>query len=292
MTLPPFLSAARAGHNDPWRYIFTLLLSGFLLVSGTSLVLAYVLISRGVHDLNALPEPVLLSAELIPMAFLLAGLWVGMRWLHHRPFFTLIRPPGTRFRWGAFGLSALAWLALSAAGDVAMALANPGNYVFHFDPLRFWPYALAAVLLLPVQVAGEELVFRGYLTQGFGLLGGFWPALLVPGILFGLLHSFNPEVGTYGFLLTIPVYIGLGLVLGGVTLRTSGLEMALGLHLANNLYAALLVTFSSSVLPSPALFRIQQYSAPGALLIFAVTGSLYLLIVFRAGRGYFTSAAP
>ena len=70
-------------------------------------------------------------------------------------------------------------------------------------------------------MASEELLFRGYLTQAFGLPGGFWAAWLVPGVWFGLLHFANPEVSAYGVLMTMPIYIDMGLLLGWVTLRSA-----------------------------------------------------------------------
>ena len=279
-----FISAARVGYNDLWRYVVTFMLfTALVLFGGTCLGIA-AFAAVGSPDLSRLPEALVLVISLLPFGFGILGLWIGMRVLHKRPFSTLIYPLG-RFRWGLYALSAGLWLALSAAGDMALALLQPGNYVFTFEPARFWPYALVAVLLLPVQVAAEELLFRGYLTQGFGLAWGRWAAWLIPAVMFGLLHGFNPEVGAYGLLLTMPIYIGIGLVLGWITLRSAGLEAALGLHLANNLYGTLLVTAPSSALPAPGLFRIQQYDALATLVVFVVMALAFVgLFAFTNGK--------
>jgi membrane protease YdiL (CAAX protease family) len=125
-------------------------------------------------------------------------------------------------------------------------------------------------------VTAEELVFRGYLAQAFGRVWGPSAAWWIPGALFGLLHGFNPEVGAYGLALMLPVYIGMGLILGWVTLRTGGLEAALGMHLANNLYGTLFVTAPVSALPAPALFRIQTYDAAVSLIAFLGSALLYV----------------
>jgi membrane protease YdiL (CAAX protease family) len=60
-----------------------------------------------------------------------------------------------------------------------MVVLRPGNVYWSFDPSRFVPFLLR-IVLIPVQAATEELIFRGYLTQAFGLLArGIWLAWIV-----------------------------------------------------------------------------------------------------------------
>lgn len=283
MSENPFILAARAGKNDFWRYLLTILLVGALFLGGGVCLALVVFLNVGA-DLTAITSPVYLALNLPPFFLALGGLAVALPLFHRRPLRSLVNP-GRRFAWKAFLLSAVLWLLVSAAGDLALSRLQPGNYVFSFDPARYLPWLAAVLLLLPFQVAAEELFFRGYLTQGLGLAGGFWLAWLLPSLLFGLLHGANPEVLRYGALLTLPVYIGMGLVLGWVTLRSGGLETALGLHLANNFYSTLLVTFPSSAIPSPALFAIQRYDAPAVLLTFFAAALCYLgLLRLLAGN--------
>lgn len=281
-----FVQAAKSGKNDFWRYLLTILLTGGLfVVGGVGLVVAAVLLT-GSMDLASLSPPLYLALNLLPFFFVLGGLWIALPLFHKRTFSSLVNP-GRRFAWKAFILSAGAWLLISAAGDLALSRFQPGNYVFSFDPARYFPWLVVVVLLIPFQCAAEELFFRGYLTQGVGLAGGFWLAWLVPSLLFGLLHGANPEVLRYGPLLTLPVYIGTGLLLGWITLRSAGLEMALGLHMANNFYSTLLVTFPSSALPSPALFQIQQFDALAVMVIFFAAVLVYLVLLYFFGRDFF-----
>ncbi len=282
-----YIEAARAGRNAFWQYLLTILLvCVFVLGSGVVIVLAAVLFT-GSLDLAALPPALFLALNMVPFFFVLGVLAVALPVLHRRPFFSLINPLAGRFRWSRFFLSAGLWLALSAAADLFLALLRPGNYVFVFEPQRLLPYLLVAVLLIPFQAAAEELLFRGYLTQGLGLAGGFWVAWLVPSLLFGLLHGANPEVGAYGVLLTLPLYIITGLLLGWITLRSESLELAIGLHIANNLYGTLLVTFPSSALPSPALFRVQAYDPLLVLVVFCALSMIYLLLLHLTGKDFF-----
>lgn len=283
----PFIQAASAGRNGLWRYLVTIIGSSALLLLASEMVnlaafqVAHALPRQYPGAPAILPPAGVLAVSLAPYAALILGLALGLRYLHRRSLHTLIRPQG-RFRWGWLALSGGLWLALSALGDGAMSLIYPGSYRAAFAPERFWPFALVALLLLPVQVAAEELWFRGYLTQGLGLAGGERLGWIGPALLFGLLHGFNPEVDAYGALFTLPVYIAMGLLLGWVTLRSAGLEMALGLHLANNLYATLLVSAPVSALPGPALFSLDQVHPAAALVVNLVGVAIYAAVV-----GYF-----
>jgi uncharacterized protein len=287
MTNNAFIEAARGGRNEFWRYLVTVLLSGALVLSSGLCIGLGLVLATGNPDLFALPETVFLGFNLLPFGFILIGVWMGMALLHKRRFFSLINPLEGRFNWRRFWLSAGLWLALAAASDGILSLLQPGNYVFAFDPARFLPFLLVALLLFPVQIAAEEVLFRGYLTQGFGRMGGFWLAWLAPSILFALLHGANPEVGEFGVWTTLPAYLIIGLLLGWVTLRSESLELALGLHLANNLYSALVITFPGSALPAPALFTIQRVE-PVTILVSAAAGALiYLALLGLLGRGFF-----
>jgi len=282
-----FIEAARAGRNDFWRYLLTAILAGGFALAGGVMIVLIVLVTTGSLDLLALPPALFLALNLLPFFLILGVLAAALPLLHGRPFFSLINPLAGRFQWRRFFLSAGLWLLLSALSDIVLSLLQPGNYVFVFETACLLPFLLVAVLLIPFQAGAEELFFRGYLTQAFGLAGGLWLAWLVPSLMFGLLHGANPEVGAYGALLTLPLYIGTGLLLGWITLRSESLEPALGLHIANNLYSTVLVTFPSSALPSPALFRIQNYEPLTTLVVFAALSFIYLLLLGWLGRGIF-----
>lgn len=280
----PFLQAANTGKNAFWRYLLTLGTAWTLaLLAGACPQLVFLAEAyargqpvTGLGDFTSQPG-YLAASVLVSSLGLIAGLWFGMRALHERPFSTLIHP-GRPFRWRWMAFSAALWLALSAAGDAAIALLHLGRYDVVFEPQRLIPYALLALVFIPVQVAAEELVFRGYLPQAFGLCGGFWAAWLVPAVWFGLLHWPNPEVGAYGAAWTMPIYIGMGLLLGWATLRSGGLELALGMHLANNLYGTLLVSAPDSALPAPALVRILEYNPPVMLGVFVVMALVFVWV--------------
>jgi uncharacterized protein len=278
MQTNPFIEAARAGRNDLWRYIVTILISLALLIVGSTFLSLAVFVVFHTPDLSVLSPAAQMFILLLPFGFLVLGLWFGLRTLHHRSFKSSLLCPEGRFRWRALFLSAGVWFALNMLGDLIVHQLRPDMYHFSYDAAAFWPFAVVIVLLIPVQVLAEESYFRGYLTQGFGLLGGYLTAWLVPSVLFGLLHGVNSEAVAYGLLYTLPIYIGSGALLGWLTLRSGGLEMSLGLHLATNLYGALMVAPMVSSLPGPSLFK-QDYNGPMGLVVFVLTALVYLALL-------------
>ena len=79
--------------------------------------------------------------------------------------------------------------------------------------------------------------------------------LIITSLMFGLMHGANPEIAEFGLGKMMTFYIGMGLFLGLITLLDESLELALGVHFANNLFGALFVSFDGSALQTPTLFR-------------------------------------
>jgi membrane protease YdiL (CAAX protease family) len=149
------------------------------------------------------------------------------------------------------------WLALMSAVYVADFLLNRGDYVVRFDLGRFIPLIFISLVLIPFQAAGEEYLFRGYMAQGFAAwTGRRWVAWVAPSFVFGLMHVFNPEVGEYGFWAMMPQYIYCGLFFGLTAILDDGIELAVGLHAANNIFLSLFVTSESSVLQTDAVLEV------------------------------------
>ena len=147
------------------------------------------------------------------------------------------------------------WGALSVL-SIASSVITSDNVIFQFDAPKFIGLLCVSLLLLPFQTSFEELFFRGYLMQWFGILFKYrWIPLLATSLCFGLMHGVNPEVKDFGFWVAMPQYILIGLILGYVTIKDDGTELALGLHMANNSILSLAVTSDSSALQTAALFK-------------------------------------
>lgn len=89
-------------------------------------------------------------------------------------------------------------------------------------------FLLVIVLLTPLQAAGEEYAFRGYLTQAFGGLFGRAAAIVIPAVLFALAHGLGQSP---------PIFfdrLAFGLVAGLLVVLTGGLEAGIAMHVLNN----------------------------------------------------------
>jgi membrane protease YdiL (CAAX protease family) len=144
-----------------------------------------------------------------------------------------------RIRWRFFAVClGLAMIALLATLLVAALLpagnANDGTDMsgqLNAFTSTTRDFLLVVVLLTPFQAAGEEYLFRGYLTQAFGgIFGSRAVAVVVPAVLFALAHGAQ----------SAPVFIdrlAFGLVAGVLVIVTGGLEAGIAMHVLNNFAA-------------------------------------------------------
>jgi CAAX protease family protein len=101
----------------------------------------------------------------------------------------------------------------------------------------------ALALLGPIVVIaaplGEELFFRGFLYQGLRRRFSVWPAAILSGIFFGLVHF-----GGIAFLLIVPSLTAVGIGLALVFERRKSLLASMAAHAAFNVvgYAAIVLS--------------------------------------------------
>lgn len=173
-------------------------------------------------------------AGAIPVAWFVTRLLHGLRpgWL------SSVRP---RIRWGWFlvslGLSVVALLATLAVSALLPAQAENASVSSDLNAFTSTTrdFLLVVLLLTPLQAAGEEYVFRGYLTQALGGVFGnarvaVAVAVLVPSLLFALAHGAQDA----------PIFFdrfAFGVVAGVLTIATGGLEAAIAMHVLNNYLA-------------------------------------------------------
>ena len=228
-----------------------------------------------VNVLSIAPAPLVLVVTLLPFGLLHLTLWTSLRFLHRRAPSTLYNPGGV-FRWRLLWISGAAWLLLSALVDLVQFLLKPELYRFSFDPARFWPYFVLALLLLPLQTSAEELGFSRlpapvdraarapHLAPAHRAGAPVWPAA----------HC-QPGSRQLRLLAHHAAVYGIGLLLGWVTLRSQGLEMAFGLHLANNLYSGLVTGIPDGALPSATVFTLEKMDPMFNLIMFLVISLVF-----------------
>ena len=190
-----------------------------------------------------------------------------------------------KIRWKRFFISAFVWLVLSALYLFFYVKIDPSNFKINNETISLLFLSIITVVFIPFQAAFEEVLFRGYLMQGFAvLLRNRWFPVVMTSILFGLMHSLNPEVKAFGFFTMIPQYIVFGLIFGIITVLDDGIEATMGAHAANNIFLCIMVTNGSSALQTPALYeqsRIHPWTEFGALILTGMVFILILKIIFK-----------
>jgi membrane protease YdiL (CAAX protease family) len=105
------------------------------------------------------------------------------------------------------------------------------------DPSKYPLPTIAAWAVMSALVAGitEEVAFRGYLQRPIERRHGPSVAILVTGVLFGLLHFTHPEVT----LVLLPFYVGIAAVYGMLAYLTDSTLPGIVLHAGGNLLGAI-----------------------------------------------------
>jgi membrane protease YdiL (CAAX protease family) len=192
---------------------------------------------------------------------------------------------GRKIRWNRFFISATVWMILLALYLIFYLKLDPENFTVNNKTSSLILLSIVSVLFIPFQAAFEELLFRGYLMQGFAaLIKNRWFPVIMTSILFGLMHGFNPEIKEFGFFTMMPQYITFGMIFGIITILDDGIEAAMGAHTANNIFLCIMVTNRSSALQTRALyeqFNIHPWTEFMALVITGIIFVLILKIIFK-----------
>ncbi|HVM72829.1 MAG TPA: type II CAAX endopeptidase family protein [Anaerolineales bacterium] len=284
-----YLELAKQGKNQIWRCILAVvvMLCAWQVIGAipSAILLVWMDINGQLQTYNpgsALPgmdTSIGFVALMLASVCFLGGIYLSMRFIHHRPLRTLITP-ARRIDWKRLFQGFATWLALITLMSVIEAVLHPGRYAWTFDMGRFIPYLFLALIFIPIQTSTEELFFRGYVLQETGLrVKNIWVLSTISGLLFGIPHMLNPEA-TVNYPLLGLYYFAFGFCLAFITLKDGKLELALGAHAANNLFSVLIANYTITALPSPSLFTIKVldafYSVPAALVGMAIFIALFI----------------
>jgi membrane protease YdiL (CAAX protease family) len=211
-------------------WIIGIVVSGGNLTSLTSIpeVLAEVTDISNPLSLVLLLGSVAIMLPLVPLAMLCAGLRpVGLR---HSVAFRI------RWRWMLWcAIPALVITVLNTGLSFLPLLWGETLEPVPVDGSTFALLAVLIVLLVPLQSAAEEYVFRGLIMQTLGAwVRSPWPGILVSTLIFTVGHT---QYEIWG-LLSVGI-MGLGFAI--VVWRTGGLEAGIAFHVVNNVVALLLL---------------------------------------------------
>ncbi|CUH65262.1 CAAX amino terminal protease self-immunity [Thalassovita gelatinovora] len=177
-----------------------------------------------------------LLAQLFSFAFLGGAVCLIARVLHFRPPLSLTGPPKPALE--GFGLALVAGLGCFLALEILPPYWSSAGAV-STGGLRWLLLLPISVAALTVQVAAEELLYRGYIQQQLAArFSSPWIWLTVPNLLFAAAHWDNGSDPVDAVQYVIWAFC-FGLVASDLTARTGTLGAAIGFHLANNIYAFL-----------------------------------------------------
>lgn len=322
------------GKNDWWIYLLGIIAAfmGYLLFQLIIMVpLISAATSNGIsmteiaENPNILfnPEKVginksLLLALMMGMfVFALLFFWLTIKFIQQKTLTSIITG-FEKIRWKRYFFSFAIWGSLITILTVLSYFMSPGDIELRFNANQFFILLIVAVIFIPIQTATEELIFRGYLMQGFSqftlttkfnyfsflkgkiievisfpklnvllikfskrfLRNGIFP-LIITSVLFGLMHASNPEAKAHGLLIMMPYYMFFGTFLATITLLDEGSELAMGIHCANNLFSSLLVCSKNSVLQTDAIFYTSTENPGGEFFIWFIMAFICFFILFK-----------
>jgi membrane protease YdiL (CAAX protease family) len=291
-----FITAPFRGRNSFWRY-FTGSVSPFLVSNLIGAIpLAVVMIAYaadgvmpvrgGMPDFEAMGINLNLGFALTVFPFILAffTLVLLVRPLHERSLATVING-GIKIRWRRIFFSAFVWTAVSALWLFYSIRTDPGSYILNNTSISLVTLSVLVLTMIPLQAGFEEILFRGYLIQGFAFFShNRWLPIVVTSVLFGLMHGLNPEVKEFGFLTMIPQYIFFGLVFAILTMMDDGIELAIGAHTANNAFLSIFITNKDLALQTPAMYEQLEYDPLkefGGLVVMSLVFIAIMVIVYK-----------
>lgn len=276
-----FIDVSKLGRNQWWTYALSI---AFLLILplGLHMIVFATWTSSsdwGQKTGDFIGDP---SAKYFLMnlgnVILLISLLLVVRLWHKRPIVSLVTP-NQRIAWKRIALGFGVFCALLLLELLVSHLLAPEDLPFLFDSGKFIKFLPLSLLLTPIQTTTEELLFRGYLLQMMALMTRNRPILVfVSGLLYMAGQLTNPALAV-GWSSMLLYFFSVGAFLTIVTLKTNGLESAIGIHAATNLIVVLFANYESSGILAPCIFYFTSLS-PAVTLVFLylLAALLYLIL--------------
>ncbi len=290
-----------SGLNDWWMYAVTILFTILCYLCAPVVTSLHLLVLAQQHGVTAdqlakdpnqlfnyhvigVDRNVILISLLGIFVIAFLGFYAGIRKFHRKTLLSIFTGYD-RFRFKRFWFAFAIWGGLIVTTILLSYFFRLDDLTVNFDTIGFTISLLMMAALMPIQTGFEELFFRGYLVQGLSQVfkNGIVPVIFTS-LLFGAAHLSNPEVKEYGWLLMMSYYTLFALFMGCITLLDEGLELAFGIHLANNLVSSIMVNSSDSVLKTYSIFESNSSDAGSELLLWTVMASVTLFIFWRKYR--------
>lgn len=209
-----------------------------------------------------LPDGILASHLGIAGLLLFVSL-IHRYWHGRNAIWVISVQPGGRWRY-----LLICFVVAAAVLNVVMWLMRGGNMAWQAAQPDWVIYLALILITSPLQAAAEEFFFRGYLQQAIGSLAGrAWVGVACSALVFAIFHG-NQNIALFAHRL------GFGLIAGTLVWATGGLEAAIAVHVANNVFAFGYALFTGGVATLKATSAISWEVACSDLASFAVFGAI------------------
>ncbi|AEG19085.1 CPBP family intramembrane glutamic endopeptidase [Methanobacterium paludis] len=287
-----FLDNASQGKNNWWRYFLTIILTfgvgtiiTAILIIIISLVYSIYAMTRGFYlDINSLLSDPLFMLAMVAVEYIISFLffYISVKVLHKRSLMSLINTVG-KISWMKILKGASIWTAIMMAFSIVPLLVWSGElgYSITFNSKTFGLLLILTLITFPIQASFEEIFFRGYLMQGFGLFSKK-PVipLIATSVIFALMHFFNGTDVVMSLSIVLSTLI-IGLMLGTIALGENRIETAMGAHIANNVFIALIYNSSDSGLGNlPSAITVQASDPYSGILLLVIAALIMITVVF------------
>ena len=265
--------------------IFSAVFAMYLLGSAIGLVI-YLVFNGDLSSLISLDVPITIGLFIfVFMPFLgLFPISILLIKVFYKRSFQMVINGTQSVRWGRIFFGMLLWGNITIMQILMAYFMDPENFIISFQLEPFIYLILISLIVFPIQSSFEEFFFRGYLAQIVaGWFKSRWLAIIIPSILFGVIHAGNPEVGAYGWGVMMIQYIGIGIIFGLVSTFDDGIELAIGAHVINNIFSVILVSFPSSALENPSAifyFKDMPIQTIGTSIVSIIfPGAIFIIVL-------------
>jgi membrane protease YdiL (CAAX protease family) len=283
-----FVTKAKFGKNEWWRYLLVLILLVVALSVSQLIILSplaffypdFEWMHLGTGEIPGYVNlNLLFIAIVLPFALVFGALYVFFPALHMRPFSSLITPY-IPVKWmSIFKMAGIFLIFLLSIEGLHYVIASD-QYTTNFQGIDFVLLIVVSVPLLFFQTGLEEIVFRGYLYQGFAILTKYrFVAAVFSSLFFAAMHMGNPETYQYDTTQLFGYYFLTAIFLSILTIMEDNLYLAWAFHYANNFVAAVFFNYKGSALNTYSLFKAEELDMNSMLLSSFISFSILILAI-------------
>jgi membrane protease YdiL (CAAX protease family) len=272
-----------------WRLLI-LMIGLIAIINGLNRLLNLAGMPQSIVD-DVINPLALMLYGLVDVSAALAVVWIMLLYFENRSLFTIGLPLGYKLTKG-FGVGFV--LGGLPIGIIVLSVWVFGEVNFNAQMitlefvLTLTLPALIAILLLAFL---EEFILRGYAMQLIAEGAGYWVAITITGIIFGVVHSGNPGANIPGVVNTCIN----GILLAWLVVRTGSLWIAWGYHVGWNLVSSMVFglrlsgvmfpgAFIHGELIGPEWITGGEYGFEGSLLAGIIESCILALAVLFANR--------